>query len=143
MASPELEKKPFLGRVIIQEACWIFTGAKQKSGHGMVAFNSYGERYAHRLMYKRVHGDISPELNVLHSCNNPACVNPDHLRLGTHADNALDRVLCKNSANNKLTQQNVVAIRNSSESNGKLSVVYNVTPQQIGRIKNYRQWRYV
>ena len=74
--------------------CWEWTGAKTK-GYGVLEFD--GVRwYAHRLSWIRFNGEIGTfnsfhGICVLHKCDNPGCVNPNHLFLGTHQDNMDDR----------------------------------------------------
>lgn len=68
--------------------CWLWVGYKHSQGYGRLKIN--GKMVlAHRVAYALSQGDPG-ELDVLHSCDNPACVNPDHLSLGTHQDNMDD-----------------------------------------------------
>lgn len=69
-------------------ACWIWTGPTNNHGYGRFG----GSRYAHRVSYQLAHGPIPPGMVVLHRCDNPPCVNPDHLSLGTQRDNVRDMV---------------------------------------------------
>lgn len=73
----------------LDNGCWEWIGSKWKSGYGKIMEN---RKYisAHRYFYRLYKGDFDPQLDVLHSCDNPSCVNPDHLQLGTHSDNMKD-----------------------------------------------------
>jgi hypothetical protein len=69
--------------------CWQWTGAVDKNGYGVFRTDKPTER-AHRVSFRLAGGSLTGHL-VLHSCNNPGCVNPAHLRAGSHGDNMLDR----------------------------------------------------
>lgn len=68
--------------------CWLWRGAKQKSGHGCMTVNS-APRGAHRVSYEIAKGQIPPGLDLDHLCRNPSCVNPDHLEPVTRKENLL------------------------------------------------------
>lgn len=82
--------KSLLNRTVINGECFEFVGANN-NGYGLVG---YGGRlvYAHRLSYLLHKGLIPAGLCVLHKCDNPACINPKHLFLGSYSDNQLDAV---------------------------------------------------
>ena len=65
--------------------CIEWTGARSSNGYGR-----HGKRYAHRMAWEQAHGPIPDGLVVRHSCDNPPCVNVEHLLLGTQADNVED-----------------------------------------------------
>lgn len=83
----------FWARVDCSGACWPWTGSLTRDGYGHFAPGGpYGRRLvlAHRFGWELTHGPIPPELRVLHTCDNPPCVNPAHLWLGTQRDNMRD-----------------------------------------------------
>lgn len=71
-------------------ACWLWTGTRNLQGYGTTTHRSLPIG-AHRLAYELTHGFTIPAgMIVMHTCDNPPCVNPDHLRLGTQRDNVRD-----------------------------------------------------
>lgn len=69
--------------------CWNWTGKQNKAGYGCITVEGVGTR-AHRAMYFLLNQEADRSLVVMHMCDNPRCINPEHLRLGTQRDNMLD-----------------------------------------------------
>lgn len=75
---------------VTESGCWLWTGATNcDRGYGYFLFRGK-PMLAHRASWMMIHGDIPLGLNVLHRCDVPSCVNPDHLFLGTLSDNMQD-----------------------------------------------------
>lgn len=98
--------------------CWLWTEYTNQDGYGRIKYQ--GRKYqAHRLSYHAFVGAIPENLCVLHNCHTPACINPDHLRVGTHQDNMADRhqagrtyrPVGENNGRAKLTWEQVRAMR--------------------------------
>ena len=88
---PKTAELRFSGRVSIasETGCWIWTGAKDRDGYGRFWIGGKTKR-AHRVSYEAFKGPIPGDLELLHSCDNPSCVNPEHLSAGTSKDNSQD-----------------------------------------------------
>ena len=129
--------------------CWIWSSHSDKDGYGLLPGNN-GSTRAHRLSYEIHVGAIGCGLVVCHTCDNPSCVNPDHLFVGTAKDNC-DDMISKNrdriigSRNNKakLTEENINAIRESKDSLSETADYYGVSISTIKRIKSGESWRHV
>ena len=95
-ATPEPHARPaethFWPFVHKTDTCWLWTGGGGGRTYGRGNVDPFGTGQAHRISYRLNVGPIADGLLVLHSCDRPACVNPAHLRLGTHQDNVNDAV---------------------------------------------------
>lgn len=88
-ARGETQEQRFWARVRKTDTCWVWTGPTRGKGYGAVRFDGRMQS-AHRVSWEMKHGPIGGGLHVLHRCDNPPCINPDHLFLGTNRDNAAD-----------------------------------------------------
>jgi hypothetical protein len=139
--------------------CWLWMGWVDKQGYGGTWFGKRGPFWAaHRLSWTAHRGPIPAGLYVLHRCDNPACVNPGHLFLGTHQDNMDDMVRKgraapaemhargERNAKAKLTAEKVADIRTryaSGESLAALGRAFAVTPQAVRAVILRESWRHV
>ena len=92
----------FWSKVIKSDSCWIWVACRDDRGYGRIAHKGKNKS-AHRMSWEMHKGDIADGLCVCHHCDNPICVNPDHLFLGTHTDNMQDMSIKKRSPNSKKT----------------------------------------
>lgn len=130
--------------------CWIWLGRTWHTGYGVI--RHYGKSIsAHRYMYALYNGEFPDDMDVLHICDVTSCVNPHHLRLGTHSDNMKDmyrkgRRSQKGEKNGgaKLTSYQVKEIRSlyggENITQAELARIYNVTPTTISMIVNNKIW---
>lgn len=127
----------FWSKVDRSGECWLWTGSKTKAGYG--TFNNAQSTtwsYAHRISYEWAYGAIPNKLFICHRCDNPACVRPDHLFLGTPADNVHDRD-AKGRSYVKLTPaivQNIYSMCKSGVSQREIAKRYDVNQSTISLI---------
>ena len=135
--------------------CWEWLAGRDDKGYG--AFRVDGvQKKAHRLSWE-LHNGVIPKGEgyhgtcVCHHCDNPGCVNPAHLFLGTNADNGRDRadkgraarLTGETNANAKLTEADVRAIRADKRVIRSIAAAYGMSPPQIYRIRNRTRWSHI
>lgn len=103
----------FWKKVNKTKSCWLWTASKHEFGYGIIGEDhSRNTLKAHRVSWKLANGEIPPGLQVLHKCDNPSCVNPKHLFLGTQSDNVKDMSRKgRHVGSRKLTPEQVKWIR--------------------------------
>lgn len=140
------------------DGCWYWTAGVNTGGYGRIFIKKIGGKkermLAHRLSFLLYKGEISQGLLVCHSCDNPLCVNPDHLFLGTQLDNVRDRdnkgrrpapIGSKNNSA-KINEYDVLEIRNMRSqkiSYKEISDRYGLSVVTIKNICSNRTWKHV
>ena len=132
--------------------CWSWKGRRSPKGYGHFNLGPGKIVRASRYMLELVLGrKLDPDEQALHSCNNPPCCNPAHLRKGTHEDNMMDRKLSGNDRSGEdhgravLTTEQVNEIRSLPKddllSHRELASIYGVSHTSIGRILRNERWQ--
>lgn len=156
----------FWSKVEKTEGCWLWVRARTAAGYGHF-YILRQHHYAHRFSYELAHGPIPTGLIVCHRCDNPQCVRPEHLFLGTDADNSRDkwskgrgvaptgersgsrrhpeqRPRGESAVLSKLTEDAVRAIRaRADEPRHALAAEFGVSVPTICHVIARRSWRHV
>lgn len=147
---PHTVKKRLLSKYRVNEAtgCWEWTGQRKKDrfDYGLLWIGQ-GVKRAHRVSYEVHKGPIPEGLDILHSCDNPPCINPDHLSVGTRGENCTDAAsrdrfpLNEKHHNTKLTVEQVKEIReyDGDFTQAELAKLYGVHQSLINRIINRKR----
>ena len=133
--------------------CWNWHGAKLKGGYGQIKIDGSCVQ-AHRFSWSIINGPVPTGLVIRHACDNPSCVNPAHLLLGTHKDNVSDKynrgrnIPQDGSRNNYavLNDDDVSLIKErlaNGEKQKDIAMTYGVTQSQISNIATGKQWRHI
>lgn len=138
-----------------ETGCKEWVRHRNANGYGMLWLNGKAER-THRAAWIAKHGTIPDGKHVLHKCDNPSCINHEHLFLGTNSDNVADKVAknrqgrpyAKGSANSqaKLDEAKVKEVRSmvrSGLSNSQVARAFGVSIMAISAIRNHRTWTHV
>ncbi len=150
----KLPEHRFWENVQKTNGCWIWTSGTVAYGYGNLCINGKMQR-THRYSWELHNGPIPDGLFVLHKCDNPLCVNPAHLFLGTHQDNMDDKmskgrhVSLRGSShgNAKLDESDVIEIRRRYTSTGitqaELGREYGVDRTTISLIVRRKKWAHL
>lgn len=133
--------------------CWPYQACRHAFGHGQF-WNGTRVVYAHRFAWELINGPVPKGIYVCHRCDNPSCVNPEHLFLGTCADNLSDmrrkgrgskppRRAGEQHSMAVLTEDRVRTIRQSSLSSRQLADMFGVEYQTIWRVRKRQTWKHV
>lgn len=134
--------------------CWLWRGTIDRRGYGQLRLGRLKLRKAHRLSWEDARGPIPPGMHVCHRCDTPACVNPDHLFLGTHADNMADMVAkgrakgggaAKGAANRmaKLTEEQALAVRADTRSQRVIAEAFGISQSNVYAIRAGIAWTHL
>lgn len=129
--------------------CWLWTAYVCPRGYGSISPSHHTIVSAHRFSYERYVGPIPPGLHVCHKCDVPSCVNPDHLFVGTNAENRADSVRKGRAARGerhgaaRLTEADVLAIRRSDKTLREIAAEYGIARFTAWRVVHGRSWRHV
>lgn len=138
----KMERIPFSGY-------WLWTAGLDGGGYGQMGKGKYKKLKAHRLSYEIHYGQIPTGMSVLHKCDIPSCVNPDHLFLGSQQDNMRDMKLKgrgvrgESQGSSKLTADEIVKIINATGYQYEIAAQFGISQTQVSRIKSRKHWRHV
>lgn len=154
IASPAQFVERFWAKVDTSGDCWIWKAGVSKYGYGAVGKRRWSST-AHRVAYEIANGEIPKGMLVRHKCDNPPCVNPAHLELGTHADNTHDMVVRGRTNNQrgekahgaKLTNAQAQEMRaryrtQSGPSQATLAAEYGVSSHCVFRVLHNRTYKH-
>jgi hypothetical protein len=127
-------------------SCQEYDGLKDGFGYGFVTMRGVGKVLAHRLAWALHNGADPAGKVVMHTCDNPPCINPEHLVLGTQKDNMNDMRRKGRAAkreghgNAKLTEATVAAIRAATGTQCAIAAEFGTTQSNVSLIKNGQHW---
>ena len=162
----KFQRKPWPGRfwdkVNKTNTCWLWTGALNEHGYGVVAMgadHSPRNELAHRVSWALKHGPIPPGVMILHRCDNPPCVRDEHLFDGSQSDNMKDSAQKGRHPRNrtqylptgkdhhhyqqghKLTRDRALEIRASTGLNVEVAARFGVSASLVSLIRSGKIWR--
>lgn len=127
------------------DTCWFWLANKNERGYGTFYYDSKDQK-AHRVAWVLTRGQIPGGLCVCHRCDNPSCVNPGHLFVGTHLENMRDmRLKGRHRRTNtaKLSPESVALIRSHPAGAAKMAEMYGVSESNVWAIRRRKTWKWV
>jgi hypothetical protein len=125
--------------------CWEWKGYRGPKGYGEIQINHEKVR-THRLSFLIYKGEIPEGQIIMHLCDNPPCLNPDHLKLGTIRENNLDSYK-KGRSKRKLKVENVLEIKQSKFVNRyaiiRFAEKFNVKEKTVQKVLNGETWKII
>jgi len=134
--------------------CWSWTGSKDRNGYGVFGHHRNKQLRAHRAAYEFHVGAIPTGMFVCHSCDNPSCINPKHLFVGTAKDNTQDMIKKQRKTilygelhpNSKLSNDQVLRIKQLRKQNIPLNDIANqfcISFQTVSSIAKGTTWNHI
>jgi len=128
--------------------CWNWKASKTNDGYGRIQVNK--ENWlAHRLSWTIHNGRIPKGMHVLHKCDNPACINPSHLFLGSHLDNMRDKTKKGRGAKgekhgrSKLTKEQAIKIFYDTDLQKNIAKKHGINSVTVSLIKSRKRWKHI
>lgn len=138
---------------VTESGCWLWEATAHSRGYGLIhtgrKLTKAHMEFAHRFSYELYKGHRpSREEEVCHKCDVPSCVNPDHLFLGSHADNMLDMAKknrCGKRWTERLTEEVVVQILTYPANQAVTAEIFGIDSGYCSRLRNFKvkKWAYL
>lgn len=151
LTADDINAARFWAKVKKTTRCWHWRGARDRWGYGRVC-TAHGIEAAHRVAYVLTHGAIPPGACVLHSCDHPNCVNPRHLRAGSHQENIAEAASKGRMAHGErhcrarltdIAVQNMRALRRHGIRTEEIAAYFGVSTSTAMKVISGRRWRHV
>lgn len=138
--TPQIIKR-FWSKVAMSDGCWLWTGCRNAKGYGSF-YCPDKVRKAHRIAWEIANGEIPTGIQVCHHCDNPSCVRPDHLFLGTQSDNSQDMVRKHRHWLQKEPKRSLLPTFRRAEQRGEQNENAKTNDNQVREIRRLHQEGY-
>jgi hypothetical protein len=141
-------RKPIEYNVTSTE-CWECTSHKKGTNGYFFVMRNRIMYPMHKFMYEQKYGIVPEGMLACHTCDNPSCINPDHIFIGSPADNTHDMIIKKRNSfgekhpHTKFKETDIIAILKSEQTYEKIAANFGVTKSAISHIKNKRSWKHI